>query len=61
MADLNALLASVDAARDEIVTLLQDLVRVPTVNTGPRPDTGDEASACALLRPKLDQAGIPYE
>src|SRR5713226_8332698 len=61
MPDLTALLASVDAAHDEIVMLLQDLVRIPTINTGPRPDTGGETRACELLRPKLDQAGIQFE
>jgi acetylornithine deacetylase/succinyl-diaminopimelate desuccinylase-like protein len=61
MPDLNTLLASVDAARDEIVAFLQDLVRVPTVNYGARPDTGQETRACDLLRPKLEAAGIPYE
>ncbi|HEY1297237.1 MAG TPA: M20/M25/M40 family metallo-hydrolase [Chloroflexota bacterium] len=54
-------LASVDAARDEIVELLQQLVRVPTVNTGPRPDTGNETLACDLLRTKLEPLGIAYE
>jgi acetylornithine deacetylase/succinyl-diaminopimelate desuccinylase-like protein len=61
MPDLSALLASVGAAHDEIVMLLQDLVRSPTINTGSRPDTGGEIRACELLRPKLDQAGIAYE
>jgi len=61
MPDLPTLLASVDAARDEIVTLLQDLVRLPTVNRGSRPDTGNELLACDLLRSKLDPAGIEYE
>jgi acetylornithine deacetylase/succinyl-diaminopimelate desuccinylase-like protein len=55
------LLASVDAARDEIVDLLQQLVRIPTVNTGPRPDTGNETLACNLLRTKLEPAGIGFE
>src|SRR5712692_2557027 len=61
MPDLSALLASDDAAHDEIVTLLQDLVRIPTINTGARPDTGGESRACELLRPKLEQAGIAHE
>ena len=61
MLDLSALLASVDAAHDEIVTLLQDLVRIPTVNNGSRPDTGGETRACELLRAKLDEARIAYE
>src|ERR1700694_426528 len=61
MPDLPTLLASVDAAHDEIVTLLQDLVRIPTVNRGSRPDTGNEVRVCDLLRTKLDPAGIDYE
>jgi acetylornithine deacetylase/succinyl-diaminopimelate desuccinylase-like protein len=61
MPDLNGLLAAVDAAQDEIVAFLQDLVRIPTVNRGARPDTGSETLACDLLRPKLDAAGIPSE
>jgi acetylornithine deacetylase/succinyl-diaminopimelate desuccinylase-like protein len=61
MPSLPTLLSSVDAARDEIVALLQELVRTPTVNTGPRPDTGNETRACDVLRPKLDAAGIPFE
>jgi acetylornithine deacetylase/succinyl-diaminopimelate desuccinylase-like protein len=61
MPDLSALLASVDDAHDEIVTLLQDLVRIPTINAGARPDTGGETRVCDVLRPKLDQAGIAHE
>src|SRR5438105_1148801 len=61
MTELDNLLATVDDARDEIVKLLQDLVRMPTVNTGPRPDTGNESAACELLRQKLDPEGIAYE
>src|SRR5438067_1372715 len=61
MPDLNELLGSVDTAADEIVSLLQDLVRVPTVNMGARPDTGNETLACELIQPKLETAGIPFE
>jgi acetylornithine deacetylase/succinyl-diaminopimelate desuccinylase-like protein len=61
MPELSALLASVDAAQEEIVALLQDLVRVPTINMGARPDTGGETRACDLLRQKLDPLGIAYE
>src|SRR5258708_39952232 len=59
--DLDALLASVDAARDEIVALHQALVRIPTVNTGPRPDTGNESLACELLASVLQKEGIAFE
>ncbi len=61
MPDLSALFASVDAARDEIVALLQELVRIPTVNAGSRPDTGGETRACDVLRLKLAEAGIAVE
>src|ERR1700686_164551 len=61
MPDLPTLLESVDAAHDEIVALLQDLVRIPTINRGSRPDTGNETLACDLLRSKLDAAGIQFE
>jgi acetylornithine deacetylase/succinyl-diaminopimelate desuccinylase-like protein len=59
--ELSELLAPVDAARDEIVDLHQALVRTPTVNTGPRPDTGNETAVCELLRTKLEPAGIASE
>jgi acetylornithine deacetylase/succinyl-diaminopimelate desuccinylase-like protein len=58
MPTVQELLASVDAARDEIVRLHQDLVRIPTLNYGSRPDTGNETPACELLRDKLKEAGI---
>ncbi|MGI9145853.1 MAG: M20 family metallopeptidase [Chloroflexota bacterium] len=58
---MKTLLGSVDAAHDEIVTLLQDLVRIPTINRGSRPDTGDELLACNLLRSKLEPAGVECE
>ena len=58
MPTIDELLASVDAARDEIVRLHQDLIRIPTVNYGSRPDTGNETPACELLKDKLGSAGI---
>jgi len=58
MPTVQELLASVDAARDEITCLHQDLVRIPTLNYGSRPDTGNETPACELLRDKLKADGI---
>ena len=58
MPTVQELLASVDAARDEIVRLHQELVRIPTVNYGSRPDTGNETPACELIRDKLKAEGI---
>src|SRR6266545_534711 len=59
--DLERLLGSVDAARDEIVGLLQTLVRMPTVNAGARADTGGESAACDVLRDVLRRASIDSE
>jgi acetylornithine deacetylase/succinyl-diaminopimelate desuccinylase-like protein len=58
MATVNELLALVDESRDEIVRLHRELVRIPTINRGSRPDTGDETPACELLREKLGAEGI---
>lgn len=57
MATRAELLASVDAAREEIIALCQGLVRIPSVNTGVMP-TGDETPAAELLRDKLAADGI---
>src|SRR5215471_14524669 len=61
MTEMDKLLASVDDARDEIVDLLQQLVRAQTVNTGPRPDTGNETVACDLLEKKLADDNVEFE
>ena len=60
MATLAELLAQVDQAHDEIIQLEQDLVRIPTVNTGFMP-TGDETKACQFLERKLAADGIASE
>jgi acetylornithine deacetylase/succinyl-diaminopimelate desuccinylase-like protein len=61
MTTLDQLLASVDAARDEIVAFAQDLVRIPTVNQGARPDTGNETVLCEYLRDTLRRDGLASE
>ena len=60
MPDLDDLFAQVDAARDDILTLEQDLVRIPTVNTGFMP-TGNETAVCEYVRQWLAQDGIQSE
>ncbi len=50
-------LAQVDHSQDEIVSLLQDLVRIPSVNTGVMP-TGNESPVCACIANKLAADGI---
>ena len=61
MPTLDQLLGMVDAARDEIIAFSQDLVRIPTVNHGSRPDTGNETAACDYVRDKLAADGIDSE
>ena len=51
------LIAQVDNARDEIISLEQDLVRIPSINTGVMP-TGNETEVCRFLSSKLEQEGI---
>src|SRR5260370_22513908 len=55
--DRDRLLANVEEAREEIVAVARDLVRLETVNTGLMP-TGDETVACELLSRKLRGEGI---
>src|SRR5436309_14179622 len=55
--DREAILSTVDAARDEIVELTRSLVALQTVNTGEMP-TGNETQAAEMLRTKLVAEGI---
>ncbi len=54
---LDDLLSMVDQYQDELVSLLQALVRVPSINTGVMP-TGNETPACELIARKLAADGI---
>ncbi|MFC1601431.1 M20 family metallopeptidase [Candidatus Sumerlaeota bacterium] len=47
------LFTAIERDRDEIIELLRDLVRIPTVNTGKMP-TGNETAACRYLEQRLD-------
>ena len=60
MPDLESLLDQVNEMRDEIVSLEQDLVRIPTVNTGAMP-TGNETEACRYIEKWLAEDGIASE
>ncbi len=60
MNKLDELLDEVDKSKDELVELLQGLVRIPTVNTGKMP-TGNETELCNFLKSKLDKEGISAE
>lgn len=60
MNSVEALLSEVDRSKDEVVELLQELVRIPTVNTGTMP-TGNETELCQYLKKKLDKEDIESE
>lgn len=60
MSDLGDLLAQVDASQDELVELVQGLVRIPSVNTGFMP-TGNETPVCEYIRDWLAEDGIVSE
>ena len=60
MASLEKLLQMVDESENELVQLLCDLIRFPTVNTGVMP-TGDELPLVEFLRDKLAAEGIASE
>ena len=60
MPKLEYLLDQVDELREEIVALEQDLVRIPTVNTGFMP-TGNETEVCEYMKKWLAEDGIDSE
>jgi acetylornithine deacetylase/succinyl-diaminopimelate desuccinylase-like protein len=55
---LDRLMGMVEDSSDELVELLQALVRIPTINTG-APDSGNEIEACRLLEERFKAEGIP--
>jgi acetylornithine deacetylase/succinyl-diaminopimelate desuccinylase-like protein len=60
MMTLDELFRAVDESHNEIVQLLCDLIRIPTVNTGVMP-TGDELPLAEFLQAKLAADGIVSE
>ena len=54
---IDELLGHVEDCQDEIIRLVQDLVRIPTVNTGMMP-TGNETKLCGFLQAMLGEEGI---
>jgi len=60
MAQLDVLLNMVEKSQDEIVHLHQELVRIPTVNTGRMP-TGNETDVCRLLEQRFAAEGVEHE
>jgi acetylornithine deacetylase/succinyl-diaminopimelate desuccinylase-like protein len=60
MNQLDILLDMVEKSQEEIVHLHQELVRIPTVNTGRMP-TGNETELCHLLEQRFAAEGIDFE
>ena len=54
---LRKLFDMVDEATDELVQLQQELVRIPSVNTG-APESGNEIEVCRLLEERFSAEGI---
>jgi len=55
---LQKLFDMVDEATDELVELQQELVRIPSINTG-APDSGNETEVCRSLEQRFNAEGIP--
>lgn len=60
LTDIEKIKATVNQAQQELIELLQDLIRIPTINTGQMP-TGNELEACLFLAPLLRAEKIPCE
>jgi len=60
MLEVDSLLEQVDEQHEEIIRLEQDLVHIPSVNTGLMP-TGDETPVCEYVRDWLQAEGIVSE
>ena len=60
MPNFQEIFSQIDAMTDEIVQLHQELVRIPSVNTGAMP-TGDETPVCEYVRDWLAKDGIESE
>ncbi|MBO03681.1 MAG: hypothetical protein CL731_01505, partial [Chloroflexi bacterium] len=60
MPSLQSLLDQVESATNEIVELEQNLVRIPSVNTGFMP-TGNETAVAEFISDWLDDEGLSSE
>ena len=60
MSILDNMITQVDACTTEIIELEQNLVRIPSVNTGVMP-TGDETDVCRYVKEFLSKYGIDAE
>jgi acetylornithine deacetylase/succinyl-diaminopimelate desuccinylase-like protein len=60
MSKLTEMLQHIDGIEDEIVSLEQELVRIPSVNSGFMP-TGNETPVCEFIKKWLEEAEINSE
>ena len=60
MPSIEELFSQVDGAQDDIISLEQALVRIPSVNTGFMP-TGNETPVCEFVRDFLSEDGVQSE
>ena len=60
MRTLDSMLAQIDSLEPDLIQLEQDLVRIPSINTGAMP-TGNETQVCEYVQDWLRQSGIPSE
>ena len=60
MPSIEELFSQVDGAQDDIISLEQALVRIPSVNTGFMP-TGNETTVCEFVRDFLSEDGVQSE
>lgn len=56
----NELFEELENCQDEFIAFHQDIVKIPTVNTGVMP-TGNETEACTFIQNKLASEGIKSE
>ena len=55
--EIKKLFKMVDDATDELVALQQEIVRIPTINTGAA-DSGNETEVCRVLEKRFNDEGI---
>ena len=58
--DIQSLMNKIDEQREDLITLHQELVKIPSVNTGFMP-TGNETAVCNFVKDWLKKQGIESE
>ena len=58
--DIQSLMNKIDEQREDLISLHQELVKIPSVNTGFMP-TGNETAVCNFVKDWLKKHGIESE